>query len=125
MKALEGLVEHATLERSSGRVVDAVLPPEAIEIATPLRAERFIDGAAIEIGDRLDRDVNRVEAERRARSVRARLARCQLVRRQDLQNAMTGSANPGGAPGEIANLADAPVFSRANREQRKNDAGDA
>jgi hypothetical protein len=125
VEALEGSPQHARLERAGDGVVHPVAGAQTFEVATPLGAERFVDGATVQIRDGLDGGVDRVQPERRTRPVRARLARGQLVRRQQLQQAVASAPDPSGALGEIADLADAPIVARADGEERDRDACDS
>ena len=79
----EGAGEHATFEGAHGVIGDARRLPNSRQGGLPVVAERLSDIERREVGDVCDRDVDRVEAEGGASPVWARLAVCQLVRRQD------------------------------------------
>ncbi len=75
------LAEHPPLERPHGREIDPAETAKPRELGLPVGAEHVVDGRCVQIRDVLDREVDGVEAERRARAVRARLSRRQLVGR--------------------------------------------
>ena len=82
VEALEPASKDPELERAGGGVVDARGGPELVEIAPAVGAESLVDRAAVEVLDLVDRDVDRVDAERGAGAIGARLTGGQLVRRQ-------------------------------------------
>src|SRR5262249_21393384 len=69
-----------------------------------------------------DGDVDGIESEGGPRPVGARLALGQFVRREDLEEAMTGRPNPRGTRGKPGDVADAPVAARPNGEERQGHA---
>src|SRR5262249_42756233 len=88
-EACERRAEHTALQRADGGVVDARERAHAVELTAAVLAERFVDEGGICLSDSLDRDVDRVEREGRKCAVRARLAFRELVRGQDLDEALT------------------------------------
>ena len=72
----------------------------------------------VEVGDRVDVDVDRVERERGKRAVRARLAVGELVRRQDLHETLAGAQEPRRAGGRSVICPIPQSVARANGEER-------
>src|SRR5580700_10493108 len=93
-----------------------------LERALAFVSQSRVDSGAVDVLDRLDVRVDRVQAERGQRAVRARLARRELVRRKNLDEAMPCAPHPLGSRRQVRDLADAPVTPRPNREERKDDA---
>ena len=123
-EAIEGAAQGARLQLAHGLVVHGVARAEARQLLATGRAEHVVDLRRVEIRDGLHVDVERVQAEGRARAVRAGLARGELVRREDLHEAHPPGHQPRGEGDQIRDLADAPTATRAEREQRNRAACD-
>src|SRR5262249_13023635 len=87
-KAGERLGKDPTLEGAYGSVIDGGRPPNALELRGPVRAERALDELGVDVGDRLDVEVDRIEGKCGQRSVGARLPLGELMRRQDLEEGL-------------------------------------
>jgi hypothetical protein len=122
VEAVEGPVQGGGLEGAHGVVVDVGGDAGDVEPRAAFGPEDVGDRASIEIFDGLDVDVDGIQSERGEGPVGAGLAARQLVRGQDLQQALPRAAQPGGAQRQVGDLADAPVAPGADGEERKDHA---
>ncbi len=122
VESLERDVERARLERPDPRVVHARRGTELLERGPHVAAQDLAQRVGIEVLDRLDVGVDRIEAERGQRTVRARLAGRERVWRKHLQQPLPRAAKPVGTGRQIGQLANSPVSARPDREERQNDA---
>ncbi|MGD0530198.1 MAG: hypothetical protein ABSE49_34000, partial [Polyangiaceae bacterium] len=125
MEALERRMEDALLERPHPGEVDVPEAPQTGALGPPRVAQGLVDGRLVEVGDVLEGQVDRVDAERGPRPVRARLTRGELVGREDLHHPVPRGEDPPRERREIADLPDAPVALRADGGERNGDAGEA
>ena len=105
----KGGAERGALQAAHGRVIDARRLADAGELREALGAERLLHERLVDLGHRLDGDVDRVERERGERAVRARLAVGELVRGEHLEEVLSGAKEELRACREIRDLADSPV----------------
>jgi hypothetical protein len=124
-EALERAAEDLRLEGADAGEVDVTERPEAIALGAAVVAEGLVDGRGVEVGDLLHGEVDRVEPEGGARAVRARLAGRELVRGEDLHEALARARRPPREGREVRDLPDAPVAAGADGRERHGDAGDA
>src|SRR2546422_6506572 len=114
----DGDLERAPLRGPHGVVGDVAACPRRFE----RRAERRLAARGREVLHRVQREVDRVEREGGERRVGAALAGRGLEDGQELEDAMPGGGEPAAERGQVADLADAPVAARAQREERAEDA---
>ena len=108
---LEGAAKHPSLERPHRVILDVRRPPEALEGSRSLLPQRVSNVAPLQIRNPGDGNVDWIDAEGCPRAVRARLAVGQFVGRKDLEQTVTGRADPAGAGGQRLDVPDAPIVS--------------
>ena len=123
LEAAERELERAPLQRAD------VVPPDRRRRAhrgeqrLVVARERGDAAGRVEVLERPDADVHRVDREGGERRVRARLPARGLVHREHLRGREPRRGAPARPRDEVRDLADPPVGGRADGEERKEDAG--
>ena len=122
-EAVEGDLERPALHGADGVVVDVWVPSGSLQAGAVVGRQCLLTAGGLEVVHLAEREIDGVDRKSAEHGVGAPLSRSGLDDRQELEEPVAGSREPAHERRQIGDLADPPIASPPDGEERQQDAG--